>query len=285
MAIRYSSKQLLKAKKNYYGKIYSDNVFLLKEILHLFKKIKIRIINYKNYLIRIKKKLFYKNNSKNIPDLSFKHLSEDNILKSSKNFLENGYCYLENFINESLYLELKRNWPDKCFFYEADSPEKNYNFAFRYCVNKNFQVYPKKELENLKFFEVHKKFYYYLENSKEFSNLLSKISKSLNYKFYSTATSYAKEGSYLIPHIDSVYDSNSISMLNMIFFIDGGSEPGKSGGTGIYKDADFEKPLLVPHCLENSVLIYNSKNDFYHGFDVMSKDTFRHAITFQFIQE
>ena len=74
-------------------------------------------------------------------------------------------------------------------------------------------------------------------------------------------------------------------LLLKFFFIDGGSEPGKSGGTGIYKDADFEKPLLVPHCLENSVLIYNSKNDFYHGFDVMSKDTFRHAITFQFIQE
>ena len=71
----------------------------------------------------------------------------------------------------------------------------------------------------------------------------------------------------------------------MIYFVDGSEDPIKSGGTGIYADPDFEQPLLTPQTLKNSVLIYNSKNNFFHGFDIMKKNSFRHAITFQFLDE
>tara|TARA_Y100000389_G_scaffold203325_1_gene251411 strand:+ start:3917 stop:4780 length:864 start_codon:yes stop_codon:yes gene_type:complete len=285
MAINFSPKQIKRAKINFYGGYYSEKNQFLKLILHIYKRVKIRIVNYINYLLRIKFKLL--NNSKKSFNykLNFQHLSHNIISESSSSFIKNGYCYLENFLNEENYVNLKNNWPHKCFFYEADSPEKNYNFAFRYCVNKENEVYPKKEMNNIKYFLAHQKFYHDLENSNEFGKLLYRITTNPNFKFYSAATSYAKQGSYLAPHIDSVYNLKSKKMLNIIYFVDGSENPTESGGTGIYADSDFEQPLLTPQTLKNSVLIYNSMNNFFHGFDIMRKNSFRHAITFQFLEE
>lgn len=285
MAINFSPKQIQRAKINFYGSFYSEKNKFSKLILLIYKRVNIRIINYVNYLLRIRFKLFNNSKKKLNYKLNFQHLSHNIISESSSNFIKNGYCYLENFLNEDNYVNLKNNWPPKCFFYEADSPEKNYNFAFRYCVNKKKEVYPKKEMHNIKYFLEHQKFYHDLENSNEFEELLYKITTNPNYKFYSAATSYAKQGSYLAPHMDSVYSLNNKKMLNMIYFVDGSEDPIKSGGTGIYADPDFEQPLLTPQTLKNSVLIYNSKNDFFHGFDIMKKNSFRHAITFQFLDE
>ena len=285
MAINFSPKQLYKAKINFYGVLYSKNSKALKFILRFFKRLKIRATNYINYILRVKIKLFNKSKKTSYSRLNFNHLSEDKITEFSSNFIKNGYCYLENFVNENTYNNLKNDWPDKVFFYEADNPEKNYNFAFRYCVNKQKDVYPKKEMNNIKYFFTHQNFYKDLENSEELEDLLEKITKNSNYKFYSAASSYAKEGSYLVPHMDTVYNIKSTQMLNIIFFVDGGEEPSKSGGTGIYADPDFEKPLLIPKTLKNSALIYNSKNAFFHGFDIMKPNSFRKAITFQFKEE
>lgn len=285
MAINFSPKQLNKAKINFYGILYSKNSESLRFILRIFKRLKIRITNYINYVLRAKIKLFNKSQKKSYSRLNFNHLSEDKITEFSSNFIKDGYCYLENFINEDTYINLKNDWPDKVFFYEADSPEKNYNFAFRYCVNKQKTIYPKREMDNMKYFFTHQNFYYDLENSKELEYLLKKITKKSNYKFYSAASSYAKEGSYLAPHMDTVYNLKNTQMLNIIFFVDGGEEPSKSGGTGIYADPDFERPLLIPKTLKNSALIYNSKNEFFHGFDIMIENSFRKAITFQFIEK
>ena len=68
-------------------------------------------------------------------------------------------------------------------------------------------------------------------------------------------------------------------MLNIICFVDGAEDPIKSGGTGIYADPDL-KDLANSQNTKNSALIYNST--FFHGFDIMSKNSFRKAITFQF---
>ena len=90
--------------------------------------------------------------------------------------------------------------------------------------------------------------------------------------------------SYLAPHIDGVQTEKS-KTYNFIFFIDGNnSNPSLSGGTGLYSDNNFEKPIFIPTTLKNSVLIYNSTSEFYHGFNftILDKKTFRKTINFQF---
>jgi len=58
-----------------------------------------------------------------------------------------------------------------------------------------------------------------------------------------------------------------------------------SGGTGIYEDNNFQKPIIKPTTLKNSCLIYNSSANFFHGYKVLNKNCFRKALTFQFLPE
>ena len=79
-------------------------------------------------------------------------------------------------------------------------------------------------------------------------------------------------------------DLVSKSMINCIFFIH--ASPNNSNlGTGIYKDNQFLEPLFVPSNLINTLLIYKTDRDLFHGFKEIPKDSFRYAITAQFNQE
>ena len=280
MAIKLSKSQIEKAEINYFGHNFSNRNNFLKFIFKLKKKILVTLINRKNYFLRIIKILKFKKKVFS-GSINFNHINDIKLAKISKDYLNNNYCYLDNFINEEYYQNLLNGWPEKFFFNTADNPLKNYNFAFRYCSEKF--VYPEDEVKNLKYFPVIENFYSLLENSSHFFGLVNKITNQSGYKFYSAACSVAKEGSFLVPHIDTVYDDNSTpKMLNIIYFVDGGNTPKESGGTGIYKDNNFNKPLFIPSSLKNTALIYNSKSDFFHGFDIISKRNFRKAITFQF---
>ena len=279
MAIKLSKSQIEKAEINYFGHNFSNRNNFLKFIFKLKKKILVTLINRKNYFLRIIKILKFKKKVFS-GSINFNHINDIKLAKISKDYLNNNYCYLDNFINEEYYQNLLNGWPEKFFFNTADNPLKNYNFAFRYCSEKF--VYPEDEVKNLKYFPVIENFYS-LRKFKSLFGLVNKITNQSGYKFYSAACSVAKEGSFLVPHIDTVYDDNSTpKMLNIIYFVDGGNTPKESGGTGIYKDNNFNKPLFIPSSLKNTALIYNSKSDFFHGFDIISKRNFRKAITFQF---
>ena len=58
-----------------------------------------------------------------------------------------------------------------------------------------------------------------------------------------------------------------------------------SGGTGIYKDNEFNKPIFIPTTLNNSCLIYDSSENFFHGFKRMKPEGYRKAITFAFMSD
>ena len=95
----------------------------------------------------------------------------------------------------------------------------------------------------------------------------------------------AGNNSYLVPHIDGV-KSRLKKAYNFIFFLDGNDQNvSLSGATGIYKDNEFNKPLLIPSTLKNSLLIYKSTENFYHGFPLtkMPKNIYRKTINFQFL--
>ena len=76
-----------------------------------------------------------------------------------------------------------------------------------------------------------------------------------------------------------------MSMINCIFFIYANPNNKSSGGTGIYKDNQFLNKVFEPSNLCNSLLIYKTDKDFFHGFDEMPKGSLRYAITAQFNQK
>ena len=92
----------------------------------------------------------------------------------------------------------------------------------------------------------------------------------------------AGENSYLIPHQDTMMNDKEI--VNVIFFIDGGLNSEFSGGTGIYEDNEFKKPIFIPTTVKNSAIIYNSRRNFFHGFDIIKEKTLRKAVSFQLVK-
>ena len=268
MAVNYSIKEFKKAYKNFYGNFYNESNFISKYFLKLLKKIKIKFINYINFF---KKKIYIE---KKIDNLSFEINSRDSSVYTEE-MLKKGYTFIENFFEEKSINLINTVWPSKNFFYSADNPLKNYNFGFRY-LNDDFQ--PKYDFEKCNNF---KEFYYYLLSDK-FTRYLNKVINGKNYKVFSIVASNAMEYSYLIPHQDTVINENEVkNIVNVIFFIDGDLNAEYSGGTGIYEDNEFKKPIFIPNTVKNSALIYNSKKNLFHGFDIMKKNSFRKAISFQ----
>ena len=97
----------------------------------------------------------------------------------------------------------------------------------------------------------------------------------------------APNDSYLIPHVDGIGKYLN-SAYNFIYFLDGNNKnTALSGATGIYKDNNFKEPLIIPSTLKNSLLIYESTEIFYHGFDFtkMPNDVYRKTVNFQFVQK
>ena len=70
-------------------------------------------------------------------------------------------------------------------------------------------------------------------------------------------------------------------IYNFIYFIDGNNENAEfSGATGIFKDNEFKKPIFVPKNLKNTCLVYNSTDNFFHGFKLVEKFGFRKQLHF-----
>ena len=54
---------------------------------------------------------------------------------------------------------------------------------------------------------------------------------------------------------------------------------------GRKKDNEFNKPIFIPTTLNNSCLIYDSSENFFHGFKRMKPEGYRKAITFAFMSD
>ena len=133
----------------------------------------------------------------------------------------------------------------------------------------------------------YQKLYKFLD-SKEMAEKVKAITNSSEASLYSIALSRAEEGSFLSPHVDTITTPENLKpgekvMMNFIYFLlAGGNSPENTGGTGLYLDNEFKNPIFIPSPLRNSALLYDSIEQFYHGFDLMAPGSFRWAIVFQF---
>jgi hypothetical protein len=282
MATNISKKLAYKASKNFYGLFYKYEI--CRPSLVILKKVIIKITNF----IRFCKTKCLEDKNKidvfdSIPEVAINSEVNNKLDEYKDYFLENQFCYIENIFNENYYLNLKNTFPDKNYFYCPTDPLKNYNFGFRYNIDDNYYHYQLKNYHLIKKFPILENLYKYIQNSKEFSSFINELISKKNFRNISILSSYANEKSFLIPHMDSVVDDKSIpNIINIIYFVDGLDDAINSGGTGIYSDNEFKDPIFIPSKIKNSMLIYNSKSQFYHGFNFMKKNSYRFAITCEF---
>jgi len=207
----------------------------------------------------------------------------------AQEFNDKKYTFIENFFSQDTFNKLCDSFPHEVFFNYPKNGAKHYLWSddSRLCINSNKELYREPSLDFLETYPTFKKLYNFL-SSDEMSEKVKSITKASEATLYSIALTRAEGGSYLAPHVDSVASQGEIKpgekvMMNFIYFLlSGGSSPENSGGTGLYLDNEFKTPIYIPSSLRNTALLYDSIEQFYHGFNTMAPGSFRWAIVFQF---
>ena len=294
MAVNYSKKLYNLAQKTFYGRYYytgetRSSIHLIRlfinKILVFYLNFKISLINKKRVFFRLSN--YFKIKKKGHSSPAFKvNIDNNSLEKYSKKLKEEGYVFIENFLNEDYYKNIVNNWPDINNFIHTNKIIKFYSVGFKFL--------PKKKNSE---FNLEKN---YLFNNNEIKNIYSQFmsnefEKTVNtlindqnnkYSIIEILCTIAKNKSYLIPHMDTVaQDKDLKSYFNFIYFVDGCNiNTELSGATGMYTDNEFKNPLFIPNTLKNSCLIYNSTNKFYHGFQKINtpNNVTRKTINFHF---
>lgn len=289
MAVNYSKKLVEEAFHNSYFVPNIENKFLKKIIkifnIFIIKKYRFFIYNLKNFIVNLftNIRIILKNKKKNYFKLS---ITKTNYDKISNELEKNGWVYIENFLDTNFYNLLLKNWPSNLYFKYKNDPLKNYLWGFEYLKKGEKEYYLNNDEKKLILFdELHA--YYNFIKSKFFKQFISELnSDRCNFECVTINATSAKKNSFLIPHLDSISEDNNRKLtINCIHFIDGNDDDIEySGGTGIFQDNEFKDKIFTPKTLKNSILIYNSKLKFFHGFQKMKKNNYRKAIAFQFFQ-
>lgn len=270
MAIKLNLEQENYALKKYLGNNYSTQSSLSfyhklnNQFLRFLKNVKTKQIIYKNQLI----KSFYKIKKldKEHQDIEFKiSMSNEKILEFSEILHDQKFLFIENFLPEKNHQALINNWPEKFFFEPMGKIIKEYNWGFR-CKGRLDETIQKNQ--DLKKNPIMKKFYSFI-NSVDFSIFLNNLFKnnSKEYFLFSILATTAGQNSFLIPHVDNVQKTKRKNTYNCIYFVDGDDKDlDRAGATSIYKDNNFKELIFQPTSLKNSLLIYESTHDFFHGF-------------------
>ncbi len=279
MAIKISETQLNLARKRFYGKFYFTNdlsffKIVINKILIFYLRLKVIILNLKRkifsyFILKFESSNEIKNEVKYDVNIDKSNLDKYRSELEKKNFI-----FIENFLTKNCYQHILNNWPNINFFNHNQKIIKFYSSGFR-----------NNDKKKLNYSNSIKNTYNFLE-SLEFKKFINELVNFENAEYTNSGilSTMAGDNSFLVPHVDGLQQINR-KTYNFIYFIDGDdSNPSLSGGTGIYSDNNFEKPIFLPTTLKNSVLIYNTTTDFYHGFNFtkLQNNLYRKTINFQF---
>ncbi len=217
-----------------------------------------------------------------------RNLNESNIFKYKEQFKSVGYTFIEDFFSRETHDQLCDFFPDQVFFNAPRNGAKYYFWSEESRWVNNDENTTFKASRGKVFFDLYpayKELYRFLQ-SEEMSKKVKEITGSKNAHLHSIALTRAEEGSYLAPHLDTVAKKGKPGdkiMMNFIYFLlAGGASPEDSGGTGLYHDNEFKEPVFIPPRIRNSALLYDSIEQYNHGFNTMAQGSFRWAIVFQF---
>ena len=196
--------------------------------------------------------------------------------RAAIDFQEKSYAYLENALSEKNYQELVSQFPKRRYFDPFYDMTKTYDWGFVWNRGNSDPQYLHK-------FPALQAMYDHVR-SEEFCKMVTKLcGDGIQRECYSVDTTYARSGAYLTPHQDAVIEDNAGSaFVNFIYFVSGNGDPFTGGGTSFSSDAEMKNLLLVPSTLNNSIVMYRSQKDIWHGFRPLGKGQTRQAVIFQY---
>jgi hypothetical protein len=224
---------------------------------------------------RLKLQAFEIQRKKTKPVSQF-HFSIPSMEDSSRELAQKGYLFLENFLDESSYKVLLENWPKKRWLEPLHFRQngKSYDSGLRW--NEETGRFDDSILNNPAIYSLYKK----LKSIEFCDNLTAIANDGVTRKNFSLLLTQSYSHSYLTPHQDSMGSNQVInnSLINVIYFVEANGRGWEAGGTSIFADATFAKPLLIPQNLNNSVLLYRTSDLVWHGFPKIKFRKFRKTL-------
>jgi hypothetical protein len=194
------------------------------------------------------------------------------------NLRSDGWCFVEEVLSVSSHRSLQANWPSAHHFdaLEWANIGKSYDTGFRWTYDPNM---PRPDFGASSF--VISSLHRLLADTQTQDWLRYLTGTSDDYIFCHTVASQSYSHSFLTPHKDSL-GSNPHKLINLIYFVSAGGQGWAGGGTSILDDGTFTRPRFVPPALVNTALLYDVRDDFWHGFPRVPLGSWRRVVTAQF---
>lgn len=193
---------------------------------------------------------------------------------SAKDFKENNWVLVENFFASDFHRQFVENWPSRYYFQPARTVVKSYDSGMGWVRGQIDPTVAMNPVVNAAMG--------YLKSAEFEQRVTAFCGDNIERTNYSGKLDWATAGSSVIPHRDTVAGSEySGHFLNFVIFVNGTGGP-NAGGLCIMDSGKFEDVIFEPQNLVNTVLIYNSGAELWHGFAPMRAGSFRWTMRSQF---
>jgi len=189
-------------------------------------------------------------------------------------FRRNGWAYIPEFFDNSTHQQLLLAWPELAWFEPPrTSFEKSYDTFGGWTAHRKSRT----DLIDPFVYSI-----FELLFAESTAQLVTDMARDNTKRVAANASmSWARIGSYLLPHRDSNSEGDG-SWINFIIFVDGATPPLQSGGTSFFKTNRYDQPIFVPRTLRNSAVVYDTRGSFYHGFPPVARGGFSKRIICNF---
>ena len=193
---------------------------------------------------------------------------------TQEHFQQHRWAYAEQILDPNFHAALIRSWPPRRYFDEPPlTMDKSYDIGFRWGLSRPAPLF-------VDAFPAVQTFTSFLRSEALAQRVGHYYGRPMH--CYSFLLTHSYPGSSVVPHKDTVFQCDDVpAMINMAFFINGTGGQ-RSGGLAILRDNAFLDTIFEPTNLRNSLLLYDSKAPFFHGFRPIQCGKFRWAIFAQF---
>jgi len=199
-----------------------------------------------------------------------------NFEAASEKYSQHNWAYIENIMDLSIHQQLLTSWPKTIHFIPNRNIYKSYDTGFGWKPTQSIE-----DVEHLSKYPIIEAFYTHLD-SEDFCKRVTDIcGDGIERSRWATSLTHANWGSTVIPHIDTIPQDPYAGFVNLVFLIYGNTGP-RSGGLSMYSGPHWSNLIFEPSNLNNTLMMYDTQEDLWHGFPPMRFGTRRYTINCQF---
>jgi hypothetical protein len=186
-----------------------------------------------------------------------------------------GWTFAVNVLSAVDHAQFVASWPERHFFdpLQIRQKAKTYDVGFR-LLNPSEHTLRSLDCRI-------EQIYRYFASPTTAAQITELAGDGVERRCYSLLANWGFWGSGLAPHRDTPAPdaTGADRRINIVYFVDANGTGWDAGGTSILRTNDFSEPMFVPQNLNNSILIYRTGDQFFHGFPPMKYRTYRRVIT------